>query len=470
MKSLTTLAAAAALALTGAGFASATPTIYHVTGSTAFRVADVTAEVNYLVASHGGASGAYNGSSLTGANTSVILSGDGTIQFENSFNGSIAGDESVAAVVNKVAFPTAAGVTLSTLTAGTATAAASGGTSVSSFTNETTYGDIAFSDVSFATAAKVIKLATSATISANSGGTVGVVPFDFIANNTSDVTDFGSTTIATASGVTSATTTVAVSVTPQSFSNLWGAGSVSGSIFTGSSSDTGITVYATGRDIDSGTRATALAETGFGLKGSGAAAVTGAVQQVYPLDSSNNVVGNVGTNEIESFEQVPASSVDGISLNAGDGGYASGGNLAKGLSVTIDASSNPQTVLIGYLGVSDAYSALTASGTNRHPATLLAYNGSSFNPAGSTTANGFATTTDINKVYYGQYTFWSYEQVYYNSNNAGSNGLQDSLNPSSIVSSLVTQLKNDNVDVLSSAGVHLNSMVVSRSDDGLQVD
>ena len=472
MKSKSTLALAAALALTGAGIASAQT--YHVSGSTAYRVADVSAEVNFLISSKGSAVAAYSGSSLTGANTSVIQSGDGSVTFENVFNGSILGDESVSGVTvtgngNKIAFPTTTGLTLSAATQATTTAAASGGTPVASFTNEAaTFCDIAFSDVSFATAQKVIKLATSTTASANNGGTVGIVPFVFVANPSSDVTDFGSSTVTTGS-VTSATETVTVSVTPQNFSNLYGNAAVAGSIFTGLASDSGVTVLATGRDIDSGTRATALAETGYLLKGSGAAAVTGVVSQVYPLDASGNIVGNVGNGPIDNFEQVPAATVDGISLTAGDSGYASGGNLAKALS-TIQDSNSTATVFVGYLGVSDAFTALTANASGRVAAKLLAYNGSSFNPAGSTTASGFATPTDLTKIYEGQYTYWGFEHVYFNSNNAGTSGNQNSANPSSVVTSLVSELNTDGIDVLSSAGVHAASMVVSRSDDGLLVN
>jgi hypothetical protein len=489
MKSMKILAVACTLAVSGMGLASAT--VYHVSGSTAFRVADVTAEANYLVANFTTVTGAYSGASLTGANTSVItgVSATSTVTFENAFNGSIQGDESVSAVAvpgnaGQVVFPTATGVTLTAVTKGSSTAPASGGNSVTFSNTETTYADIAFSDVSFATAKPVIKLATSATASAQGGSVVGVVPFVFVANATSDITDFGSTvstsTIVSTSTFTYATATVAVNVTHQNFADLWSNGvlntnsssqydsGANPTVFTGSVTDSSYTIFAAGRDIDSGSRATALAETGYPLKGNGVVAVTQPVSQFFPLDASNNVVGNVGTGTIESFESVPAETVDGISLAAGNGGYNSGGNLAKALSVTIDKTSNPQTVMIGYLGASDAYTALTASGTGRHPAILLGYEGTSFNPAGSSLTNGYAVQADINKVYAGSYTFWSYEHVYYNSNNV-TGGLNDSANPSSIVSSLVSQLLTDQVDQLSSAGVEYADMIAARNDDGLQV-
>ena len=474
MKSLKTLVVASVVALTGAGFASAQQVV-HVTGSTAFRVADVTAEVDYLNATYGGSTAAYSGSSLTGANTSIIVANGTTpaIIFENSFNGSIAGDEAVAAVGSKLSFPSYAAYTgsYSATVSGSSTAAASGGFSASSLpASDTVYADISFSDVSGATAENVINEATTSAYSfTDYGSTVGVVPFTFVANATTDVTDFGSTgtfTSTTSSPFTYATATVAANVTPQSFARLWSAGTLNTSkkhpeIFTGNASDSSYTIYALGRDIDSGTRGTALAETGYPIKGNGAKAVTQGVVQYFPLDSSSAVVGNASNAAIASFEIVPPQTVDGISLTNGNGGYNSGGKLAEALSDTFSGLS--KTVEISYLGTSDAYNALTnqAGATAGQPALLLSYNGVSFNPAGSSTTKGYATTTDLNKIYNGTYTFWSYEHVLYNNNN--------SYDPTSLVTSLVNQLVSDGVDQLSAAGVHATSMLVSRTDDGLLV-
>jgi hypothetical protein len=471
MKSLNTLVVASVLALTGAGLASAQQ-IVHVTGSTAFRVADVTAEVDYLNASHAGSTAAYSGSSLTGANTSIIVASDNSFVFENTFNGSIAGDENVAAVGSQLGFPSFSSYTGSytATVSGSSTAAASGGFSASSLpATDTAYADISFSDVSAATAQNIINEVTTSAYSFTDGGTVGVVPFVFVANATTDVTDFGSTstfTSTTSSPFKYATTTVAANVTPQSFARLWSAGTINSAkkhpeIFTGNLSDSAYTIYALGRDIDSGTRATALAETGYPIKGNGAPAVTQNVVQYFPLDSSSAVVGNASNAAIASFTIVPTQTVDGISLTNGNGGYNSGGKLAEALSDTFSGLS--KTVEITYLGVSDAYNALTnqAGATAGQPALLLSYNGVSFNPAGSSSTKGYAPSTDLTKIYYGAYTFWSYEHVLFNNNN--------SFDPTSLVSSLITQLKTDQVDQLSSAGVQLSSMLVSRTDDGLLV-
>jgi hypothetical protein len=486
MKSINTLAVAAVLALTGADLASAQETVYHVAGASSFRVALISAEVAYLngVTSTGTVTGAYAGTSgLTGNNVSLVETptASGTVVFENNLSGSIAGVEGLNGIGTQIAFPTDTGVTLSPVTPGSSSVAATGGTANVTFSaangnTQTTDPDLAFSDDTLATASAVIDLAVSgASLSGTEApGVVGVVPYVFVANATTDVTDFGSTQRLTNGSVVYATSTVTVNVNPQNFARLWSAGSITTAarhpeIFTGNPADTAYKIYAIGRDIDSGTRASTLAETGYALAGNGAAAVTANVIQFYPQDASSNVVGNVSSiNPIASFETVPAETVDGISLAAGDGGYNSGSSEGKALSATF-SSSLSHAIEIGYLGASDGYSALTASGTNRQPGILLGYNGSTFNPAGSSTTQGFATQADINKVYTGQYTFWSYEHLFFAPNNANGNGLNDSTDPTPVVSALYTQLHANNLELLSSAGVIEANLLVSRSDDGLLV-
>jgi hypothetical protein len=482
MKSLNTLVLASVIALTGAGIASATPQVIHVTGSTAYRVADVTAEVDYLNTNDSGTTAAYNGSSLTGANSSIIVSNDGNYVIENSFNGSIAGDEAVAAVGNKLGFPSysayvGASGSFAAAVSGNSTTAASGGIAASpAFSNtDTVYADIAFSDVSANTADQIISLVPGVgTYSYTDDGVLGVVPFVFIANATTDVTDFGSTTISTNTLVTPnvkyATATIgAANMTPQAFARLWSAGSITTAarhpeIFTGNASDSVYKIYALGRDPDSGTRATALCETGYALAGNGAAAVTNGVIQNYPYDSTGtaNIIGNVSNAPIAAFEVVPASNIDGIPLGAGDGGYSSGGKLAEALSDTFSGSLS-HNVAIGYLGTSDAYAALTntAGATTGQAALLLPYNGVSFNPAGSSTTKNYAVATDLAKIYYGSYTFWGYEHLFFANNN--------SFDPTTFAGALKSQLLTDGVDQISAAGVTLGSMVVSRTDDGLVI-
>jgi hypothetical protein len=481
MKPINTLAVAAVLALAGTGLASAQKTVYHVAGASSFRVALLTAEVNYLstISSTGTVTGAYAGTSgTTGNNVSLFETptSTGTVVFENNLSGSIAGVEALNGYGNQIAFPTDAGLTLGTVTPGSSSVAASGGTANTTFTTETTDPDLAFSDNTQATVASLVNLAVpGATLSASEApGIVGVVPYVFVANATTDVTDFGSTQRLTNGSIVYANTTVAVNITPQNFARLWSAGTLNTSkkhpeIFTGNAADSGYTIYALGRDIDAGTRASVLGELGYPIKGNGAPATTQNVVQYYPLDSSSNIIGNVSTiNPIASFEIVPNTTVDGIALNNGNGGYNSGSPESKALSDTFSGTFT-KTVEIGYLGASDGYSALTASGTNRQPGILLGYNGATFNPAGSSATAGYATSTDIAKIYTGQYTLWGYEHLFFSPNNASGNGLNDSTDPTAVVSALYTQLHTNSLELLSSAGVQASSLLVSRTDDGLLV-
>jgi len=245
---------------------------------------------------------------------------------------------------------------------------------------------------------------------------------------------------------------------PQKFTYTWGSGgNILLSFFTGNNSDEGVTVYPTGRDIDSGTRATALAETGYGLNGS--QLITSSIQQYLAYDNSTDAGtanGQVGVNTasgttIGALALVPTETVDGYKLSTGNGGYYSGGNLAT--AVSSQFSGVTKTVLVTYLGASDAKTALTATGTGRQAAHLVAYNGVQFNPYVSSAANS-------SLIYEGTYTFWSYEHLYYNS-------IQSTT--ASDASTLANDLTTNELDQLSSNNVAIASMEVNRSDDGQNV-
>jgi hypothetical protein len=445
MKSINKMAVAAALALSSAGVASAQT--YHITGSTAYRVADVSAEVSVC----GGASAkaTYYGSSLTGASYSVVTNSSGSLQFENYFNGSIAGDEALVDGVTKLPFPTATDYPPTTITAvGTATAGATGGTAEASPSNNATLApyastsvspDMAFSDVTFATADQIILHSTDKTSAQPSGSAVvGIVPFVFICNGTTDVTDLAG-----------------LSMDPQKFTYAWSSGaSTTLSFFTGVNADEAATVYPLGRDVDSGTRSTALAETGYGLTGSGN--VLTAVAQYYPYATSSpgtSTTGVVGVDTtltnptIQSLGPVPAESIDGYSMPSGDGGYYSGGNLAVGMSTSFSGLSD--TVLMTYLGVSDAKTALGASGTNRQAATLMAYCGVTFSPTALSAANS-------SLIYEGKYTFWGYEHLF-------------SVSSASSEATALGNALTGGLDQESSNGVTFAGMNVGRAGDGQNV-
>lgn len=129
------------------------------------------------------------------------------------------------------------------------------------------------------------------------------------------------------------------------------------SLFTGNAGDVGTLVYALGRDDDSGTRITALAETGAGV-----------------FTQMSQYLGTVTGTE-------PGATL-AIGAFVGNGGYASGGDLQARLS-----ASGP--LAISYLGISDASTALG------NGAKALTYNGTAYSTAA---------------VQNGSYTYWSYYQ------------------------------------------------------------
>jgi hypothetical protein len=177
-------------------------------------------------------------------------------------------------------------------------------------------------------------------------------------------------------------------ITSQLFRALAGEGQITRGQFFGNTTDT-TKVTLIGRDPDSGTRLTTLAETGYGSQ-------TGVVQY-YPYNgatviSAYNTAG--APQVITSLAKVPASTVDGVPVGLGNGGYNSGGNVGKAMTSATSAAIGD---LVTYVGASDA-------GNSMAPA-------NSVTPPHSLTYNGVApSATNIKN---GLYTFWGYEHVYY---------------------------------------------------------
>lgn len=165
-----------------------------------------------------------------------------------------------------------------------------------------------------------------------------VIPFRFLA--TADTT-----------GVTNITS-------QQARAHFTSTGETDKSLFTGVTGDNTQTVYAVGRDSDSGTRITALAETGAGAFAT---------------------VGQWGFTTTGSGASVTLSAPEDLF----DGGYASGGSVG-----TILGGTGFQA--IGYVGISDATAAIS-------------------NGAVALNFNGVPYTAD--NVKNGSYTFWSTYQM-----------------------------------------------------------
>ena len=233
--------------------------------------------------------------------------------------------------------------------------------------------------------------------------TIGVIPFMFAA------TTNGSP------GLTNITTAQA----KQLFLN----GSVPMTLWTGNLADTNKAIYAVGRNTDSGTRMSFLAEVGYKpaqrLKQFRVTANdTGAL---YPLETIRNC----------------------RSLYVGNSGFNGSSDLTAALKWTVANASSigitPQTgaaYSVGYTGAGGA-------GTGYAP---MAYNGVSYTVSGVTN---------------GSYGFWSYQRLALSTAASASAG--------TFYTNLVTSITNASTSTLPSGIISLLDMNVSKSADGAAV-
>ena len=325
-------------ALLGLGLAASASaaTEIRLTGSTAFRSSTHTA---ILAKMGGSATYAYTGTSGVGSASQAIFTGtiDGNaVVVKTSWSGSADG-------IHKVA----SGAPVAYLA--TSTTQSSSGTAGVAAGTEQLVPTAAFSDV--------YQGSTIYTTPTLTDTIVAIAPFKWVAS---------------ASAPSSLT-----NITPQQVQALYGAGTMPLALFTGNPADQGTTVYALGRDPDSGTRITAFAEAGLGP-------FAGVVQYVPTIN---------GSNEVTAFNPTPANTTNGWVL--GNTGASSGGALATQLKAT---STTQNAVMIGYLGLSDASNAILGG-------------------AKELTYNGVAYSADNTRQ--GKYTFWCYEHLLYQSSLSG---------------------------------------------------
>jgi hypothetical protein len=416
MKTLRFLLASAAATVI-AGSASAA-TVVHITGSTAFRASVVAAIIDQLTSP----TGAYIGSSISGANQAVITgtskshSGDGVITYELAWSGSISGLQSLTTTVTSLPGTTflpnqtwlsASGNTLSAVTVTTTnsgfTYTIAGGTATT--TGAATFDgfqapEAAFSDT-FITSTIYSKFSSNL-LSFTTGGmpasAVGVIPFAWAKGPAG-------------SGVSTGNWNGLTNMTADLAQNLFLGGVVPLAMFTGNSSDAGIDVVLSGRNNDSGTRFAALAEAGL------------------PEGTSITQYGFtvVGTN-IDSFGFTPAVSGDnGDPYNSPDG-QSSGGSLAGWVKLAPDANSinsepnNLPFIVVAYLGVSDASTVALAGGATLSysgvPANIIFNNSLDIFNGNTNTKNGATNTagSEATLIQQGQYPFWEFEHLYYEKN------------------------------------------------------
>jgi hypothetical protein len=231
-------------------------------------------------------------------------------------------------------------------------------------------------------------------------------------------------------------------MTDQLHELLWSSGVQPLSLFTGDAADTR-QVYAVGRDAGSGTRVTRLSETRYGI--------TKPVTQ-WRVTNSGGVatVFRLWPSQVE--EPTPPSGMFNDATLLGNGGYTSGSSLASILGSTStsveirDASngllaSGQSVVAVGHLGLGDADVAINTNG-----AKSLTYNGMSYSAANVRT---------------GKYTAWGYLHVL---NQTGALSANQILARDAIVNAFGTSLLPFGATV--EAGIDVNTMAVSRSEDG----
>ncbi len=314
------------LAISASGLADA-QTVVHITGSTAFRSATVTAITHILKP---GFTYAYSGSSFTGANqhifTGTTMSNNIPVIIKTSWSGSVAGIQTVSQQ-----FP------VSTFLTNTTTQS-SGGTSGAA----ANYDPPIVPEVCMSDGVQQTTWFPTPVLNAQS---VGAVPFRWIRNSGSPST--------------------LTNVTPLLAQALWLNGSLPLALFTGNSADSNTLVYALGRDQDSGTRKTAFSESAIGV-------FTG-VLQYAPTNAAGHIVdrnaGDSGPITGQTFW--PAETVDGIFFDVGQGGYYSGGDVAYAMS----QPTTPQIVYLSYVGLPDSTNALAGG------AAEVAWNGHIFTDA-----------------------------------------------------------------------------------------
>ena len=212
-----------------------------------------------------------------------------------------------------------------------------------------------------------------------------------------------------------------INMTSQVAQNIWSLGYGPLSMLTGNSADETVSLIADGRDPDSGTRITALAESGIGINN--------VIQQYAPVASGG---------AITSLGLYPATTINGVPVPEGESGESSGGTLAGLMGNTgPTAGISPS----GYAGFLVAYLSKGDADTITGGVRLL-YNGAAYS-----TAN----------IQEGKYTFWGYEQLFYRPGITGETG---GTVKKAFADALASKIYN--VD----ASIAITSMKVARSYDG----
>ena len=249
-------------------------------------------------------------------------------------------------------------------------------------------------------------------------------------------------------------------VTFQQFKALFAQGSLPLSVFTGDAGDSGTFVYATGRNDGSGTRTAYMAESQLGI--------TTLVSQFVATTSASNditVIQKVpagGATINGAFDSTSASTLWGQDLD-GNGGYFSGSVLRTEMgrqtdnTQVLDADGSElapagQIHLITWITAADAVPARVAGGK------ILGWNGSTLDSLNTGTV---VNATDLAKITEGQYSAWTFQNLYYNGSlNADETAVYNAIKtgiPASLIAAGYVP------------GLPLTVMNVSRPDDGAPI-
>jgi hypothetical protein len=231
----------------------------------------------------------------------------------------------------------------------------------------------------------------------------------------------------------------ASNITIQVARALFENGNVPLSMFTGNTNHARTGVWITGRDFDSGTRAVALLEIGYGI--------TKPVKQ-YMVDGSNNVILS------------PTNSLFGSPVAAGNNGYSSGGTMRTAVTnnslnfsrVNTGTNSYTNNFLIGYAGTADVVAAR---------AKALSFNGvQPFCPASSvSTAQGFSTNS--NGLVNGSYSFWSTAYLYSNPTKVSTTAARTAV--AALVNTIGPVIAGTSSAILGNGNANLKDLQVERA-------
>ena len=231
---------------------------------------------------------------------------------------------------------------------------------------------------------------------------------------------------------------------------LFTAGRLPLSTFTGNAADTAF-VYAIGRDPDSGTRVTLLAESGIGANT--------AVKQYLPHQN--------GT-AMDTLAIYPDTTLLGETFTNGNGGYASGGTLAKDMrfstaAVSVNGAAAAPIYFITNLSKGDSDTAIAAasgSTVGAGPAKIISIEGSDgqVTTDGVTFTNADFATVVAPAVKTGGHPLWGYLHCFRVTTLDDTQGKLTFYN--NLTTKLTTQAPN---------GIALGDMLVERQIDGGKV-